>query len=41
MNWIESTNLAIDGGLSIRLRGGREIELSRRRFEELRAKLSL
>jgi len=41
LNWIESTELAGHGGLAIRLRGGREVELSRRRSEDLRAKLSL
>jgi len=41
LNWIESTELAGDGGLAIRLRGGRDVELSRRRSEDLRAKLSL
>jgi two-component system LytT family response regulator len=41
LNWIESTHLGIDGSLSIRLTGGRDIELSRRRSDELRARLSL
>jgi two-component system LytT family response regulator len=41
LNWIESTELAGDGGLAVRLRGGRDVELSRRRSEDLRAKLSL
>ena len=41
LSWIESTELGVDGGLSIRLRGGHDVELSRRRSEDLRAKLSL
>ncbi len=41
LNWIESTALAVDGGLSIRLRGGQTIDLSRRRSDDLRLKLSL
>jgi two-component system LytT family response regulator len=41
LNWVESTHVGMDGGLSIRLTGGCEIEVSRRRSEELRAKLSL
>lgn len=41
LNWIESTHIGIDGGLSIRLRGGRNIELSRRRSDVLRTKFSL
>ena len=41
LHWIESTELAVDGGLSIGLRGGRYVGLSRRRSEDLRAKLSL
>lgn len=39
LNWIDSANLGIDGDLSIRLRNGQAIELSRRRSEELRSKL--
>jgi two-component system LytT family response regulator len=41
LDWIESTQLVSDGGLSIRLRGGRSVEMSRRRSDELRLKLSL
>jgi two-component system, LytTR family, response regulator len=41
LDWIESTQLVVDGGLSIRLRGGRSVELSRRRSDELRLRLSL
>jgi two-component system, LytTR family, response regulator len=41
LNWIESTELGVDGGLSIRLRGGRDVQLSRRRSEDLKAKLSI
>jgi two-component system LytT family response regulator len=41
LTWIESTALAVDGALSIRLRGGHTIPLSRRRSDDLRAKLSL
>jgi two-component system LytT family response regulator len=41
LNWIDSTRLSINGGLSIRLTNGRDIELSRRRAEGLRTKLSL
>lgn len=41
LNWIESTAMSFDGGLAVRLAGGREIELSRRRSEELRNQLSL
>lgn len=40
LNWVESTQVGTDGGLSIRLTGGRDIELSRRRSEELKARLS-
>lgn len=39
LNWIDSTDLGIDGDLSIRLRNGQTVELSRRRSEELRSKL--
>jgi two-component system LytT family response regulator len=41
LNWVESTHVGIDGGLWIRLTRGCEIELSRRRSEELRVRLSL
>jgi two-component system LytT family response regulator len=41
LTWIESTELAVDGGLSIRLRSGPTVALSRRRSDDLRAKLSL
>ena len=41
LTWIESTALAVDGGLSIRLRGGHNINLSRRRSDDLRTKLTL
>ena len=41
LSWIESTELGVDGGLSIRLRGGHDVALSRRRSDDLRAKLSL
>lgn len=41
LNWIKSTHLGIDGGLTIKLKDGREIQLSRRRSDELRAALSL
>lgn len=41
LNWIESTHVGVDGGLSLRLRNGREVELSRRRAEDLRSSLSL
>lgn len=41
LNWIASTRIGTDGSLSIRLTNGSQIELSRRRSEELRAKLCL
>jgi two-component system, LytTR family, response regulator len=41
LNWIKSTHQGIDGNLLIRLRNESRIELSRRRSEELRAKLRL
>lgn len=41
LNWIESTRFGIDGGLSIRLKSGYDVELSRRRSDDLRLKLSL
>jgi two-component system LytT family response regulator len=41
LNRVESTFVGVDGSLALRLSGGREIELSRRRSEELRAQLSL
>lgn len=39
LKWIDSAKLGVDGDLSIRLRGGPAIDLSRRRSEELRTKL--
>jgi two-component system, LytTR family, response regulator len=41
LTWIESTALAVDGGLTIRLRSGHTVALSRRRSDDLRAKLTL
>jgi two-component system, LytTR family, response regulator len=41
LNWIQSTHQGIDGSLLVRLTNGALIELSRRRSEELRAKLGL
>lgn len=41
LNWIESTCLAVGGGLSVKLKGGCEVQVSRRQSEELQAKLTL
>jgi two-component system, LytTR family, response regulator len=41
LTWIESTELSVDGSLSIRLRPGQIVPLSRRRSDDLRTKLTL
>lgn len=41
LSWIAATALRADGGLAIDLRCGARVEVSRRRGEELRARLSL
>ncbi|MDZ4797859.1 MAG: LytTR family DNA-binding domain-containing protein [Bryobacteraceae bacterium] len=41
LNWIETTHLAIGGGLLVRLKDTTEVELSRRQADELKARLSL
>jgi two-component system LytT family response regulator len=41
LTWIESTELSVDGSLSIRLRGAQTVALSRRRSDHLRTKLTL
>jgi len=41
LHWIASTSTGADGGLSLQLTGGRTVELSRRRSDELRTRLSL
>jgi len=41
LKWIEKVNLAVSGGLTVILRGGRTVEMSRRQSARLREVLSL
>lgn len=41
LRFVESLNRSLQGGLLVRLKGGREIEMSRRRAQEFREKTSL
>jgi two-component system LytT family response regulator len=41
LKWIEKVDIGITGGLSVTLRGGRTVEMSRRQSARLREILSL
>jgi len=41
LKWIEKVDVGIGGGLSVTLRGGRTVEMSRRQSARLRGILSL
>jgi two-component system LytT family response regulator len=41
LKWIEKVDLGVAGGLSVTLRGGRAVEMSRRQSGRLREVLSL
>ena len=41
LKWIERVDLGIAGGLTVTLRGGRQVEMSRRQSDRLREILSL
>jgi two-component system LytT family response regulator len=41
LKWVEKVDIAVSGGLVVRLRGGREVEMSRRQSARLRERMSL
>jgi two-component system LytT family response regulator len=41
LSWIEKVDISVSGGLSVTLRGGQSIEMSRRQSVRLRELLSL
>ena len=41
LKWIEKVDVGVGGGLSVTLRGGRTVEMSRRQSARLREILSL
>jgi two-component system LytT family response regulator len=41
LKWVEKVDLAVTGGLTVTLRGGRQVEMSRRQSARLREVLTL
>src|SRR5262249_5899658 len=41
LKWVEKVDIAVTGGLTVTLRGGRQVEMSRRQSSRLREVLSL